>query len=173
MLLEWCANPNILQICCQCQFLGSAGLDVARLSPKSKWISGDCWMWHGCWWWCGSHRGWCFGGSDYLQINLLYLTIRGFQDILTLWWQKTIKIELYGYQGRNLPHGCKTSDDFCPSATLVSRFFWAFPFHLFEVFISSPIYSEVWNPETGWYLQDDLRLDVTSYWKRWLSGKLC
>lgn len=58
MLLEWCANPNILQICCQCQFLGSAGLDVARLSPKSKWISGECW--DVAWLvgvFCGSHGG--------------------------------------------------------------------------------------------------------------------
>ena len=142
------------------------------------------------------------------------------QDILTLWWQNNDKKELqYGYQGRNLPHGCKTSDDFCPSATLVSSFFLHSPFMFLRFSLPAPSIlvdktwqfgwahlhwkvnakvstnsSEVWNHhfflvshtlqhflhlvfryssshnhgsvETGWYLQDDLRLDVTSYWEK-------
>ena len=73
--------------------------------------------------WCGSHRGWCFRGSEKSADKLTVFDYQDIQDILTLWWQNNDKTELqYGYQGRNLPHGCKTSDDFCPSATLVSSF---------------------------------------------------
>ena len=86
--------------------------DFLRSLNESQESAG---MWHG--WWGFSvdlTEGSCFGGSDHLQIKVRTVShYQDMQDILTLWWQNNDEKELqYGYQGRNLPHGCKNSDDF-------------------------------------------------------------